>query len=182
MVDIPNAFIQTVVQDDKTKVVIRIHGTVVDMLLKIALEVYSPYVTYDKKGNKELLVICLNALYGTMMASILYYQKFTASLESKGFMMNQYDPCVWNKIVNGKQLTIVFHVNDCKLSHVESKVLDDTIEWLHRDYESIFEDRSGKMKVSRGQKHTYLGMDLDYSTHGQCKVTMIGYVDKIFAA
>ena len=182
VVDIPNAFIQTVVEDEKDKVVIRIRGMVVDMLVKIAPEVYSPYVTYDKKGNKQLLVICLNALYGTMVASLLYYKKFTTSLKSKGFTVNPYDSCVWNKIVNGKQLTIVFHVDDCKLSHVDSKVLDDTIEWLRRDYESIFEDGSGMMKVSRGRKHTYLGMDLDYTTRGQCKVTMFGYVDEILEA
>lgn len=47
--------------------------------------------------------------------------------------MNLYNPCVWNKIVNGKQLTVVFHVDDVKLSHVDSEVLDDTIEWLHQD-------------------------------------------------
>jgi len=167
VVDIPNAFIQMVVEDDKDKVVIRIRGMVVDMLVKIAPEVYSPYVTYDKKGNKQLLVICLNALYGTMVASLLYYKKFTTSLKSKGFIMNPYDSWFWNKkIVNGKQLTIVFHVDDCKLSHVDSKVLDDTIEWLCQDYESIFKDSSRKMKVSRGRKHTYLGMDLDYTTPG----------------
>jgi hypothetical protein len=89
---------------------------------QIAPEVYSPYVTYNKKGNKQLLVICLNALYGMMVASLLYYKNFTTSLKSKGFIMNPYDPCVWNKIMNGKQLTIVFHVDDCKLSHVDSKI------------------------------------------------------------
>jgi hypothetical protein len=148
IVDIPNAFIQTVVHDDKKKVVIRIRGIVVDMLLKIAPDVYSLYVTYDKRGNKQLLVRCLNAIYGTMMAGLLYYKKFTASLTSKGFKKNPYDPCVWNKIVNRKQLTIVFHVDDCKLSHIDSKVLDNTIEWLRRDYESIFEEGSVKMKVN----------------------------------
>ena len=98
------------------------------------------------------------------------------ALRAKGFTKNPYDPCVWNKIMNGKQLTIVFHVDNCKLSHVESKVLDDTIEWLRRDYESIFEDGSGKMKVSHGLKHKYLGMDLDYSTKGQYTITLFGYV------
>ena len=63
-------------------------------------------------------------------------------------MMNPYDPCVWNKIMNRKQLTIVFHINDCKLLHVDLKVLDETIEWLHHDYESIFKDGSGKMNVN----------------------------------
>ena len=35
--------------------------------------------------------------------------------------MNPYDPCVWNKDINGKQSTIVFHVDDCKISHVDPK-------------------------------------------------------------
>ena len=118
------------VKREKDKVIVRIRGLVADMLVEIAPDVYSEYVTKDKRGNTELLVVCLNALYGTMVAALLYYEKFTNSLKSKGFCMNPYDPCVWNKIVNGKQLTIVFHVDDCKLSHVDSKVLDDTIEWL----------------------------------------------------
>ena len=182
VIDIPNAFIQTKVEREKDRAIVRIRGLVADMLVEIAPEVYSEYITKDKRGNSELLVICLNALYGTMVAALLFYEKFTNSLKSKGFVKNPYDPCVWNKIVNGKQLTIVFHVDDCKLSHVDSKVLDDTIEWLRRDYESIFEDGSGKMKVSRGLKHKYLGMDLDYTTRGQCKITMFGYVDEILAA
>jgi hypothetical protein len=113
------------------------------------------------------------------MAGLLY---FTASLAGNGFTMNLFDPCVWNKIVNRKQLTIDLHVNDCKVSHIDSKVLDETIEWLHQDYMSIFDDGSGKMKVNRGLQHKNLGMDLDYSTQGQCNVTTIDYVDKILAA
>ena len=120
--------IQTRVKRDKDKAIIRIRGLVVDMLVEIAPEVYSEYVTKDKRGNTELLVICLNALYGTMVAALLFYQKFCNSLLSKGFVKNPYyDRCVWNKDINGKQLTIVFHVDDCKLSHVNSKVLYWTI-------------------------------------------------------
>jgi hypothetical protein len=35
------------------------------------------------------------------------------------------------------------------------------------------------MKVSRGKKHTYLAMDLDYSHKGECHVTMYKYLDGI---
>ena len=70
------------------------------------------------------------------------------------------DPCVWNKIVNRKQLTICFHIDDCKLSHASPQVLVEVIKWLQRDYESIFEDGSGAMKVAHGKKHKYLGMDM----------------------
>jgi hypothetical protein len=86
--------------------------------------------------------------------------------------MNPYHPFVWNKMVNGKQLTIVFHVDDCKLSHVDSTVfvLDETIEWLRQDYESIFEDSSREMKVAQGKVHKYLGVTLNYSKPGECKI------------
>lgn len=80
----------------------------VDILVMIVPEIYESFVTVDKKGQQQILVECLNALYGTMVASLLYYQKFTNSLKEKGFKMNPYDACVWNKQINGKQCTIFF--------------------------------------------------------------------------
>ncbi len=111
VIDIPNAFIQTVVEDSKRRVIIRIRGMLVDMLVKIAPDVYQSYVSTDKKGNKQILVECLNALlYRTMVASLLYYEKFTKSLRDKRYEMNPYDACVWNKSIGEKQCTICFHV------------------------------------------------------------------------
>jgi hypothetical protein len=93
--------------------------------------------------------------------------------------MNLYDACVWNKVIDGKQCTICFHVDDCKISHVSNQVVEQTIEWLRQDYESIFEDGSGKMKVSRGKSHKYLGMTLDFTTKGQVKISMVDYVKEV---
>jgi hypothetical protein len=182
VIDIPNAFIQTRIEDAKDMVFIKIRGVLVDMLVDIAPDVYEPYVTTDKKGTKQLLVQCQNAIYGTMVASLLYYRKFCNSLTSKGFEFNPYDPCVANKIIKGKQMTICFHVDDCKLSHVLSKEMDKMIEWLREEYESIFEDGSGQMSVSRGKVHTYLGMTLDYTAPGQVKITMLDYLIEILVA
>ena len=151
------------------------------MLLKIAPDVYGPYVTTDKKGVKQLIVQCLNAIYGAMVASLLYYEKFCKTLTRHRFKPNTQDPCVWNRIVENKQ-TICFHVDDCKLSHVSSKVNDALIEELRKDYESIFEDGYGAMSVSRGLVHTYLGMTIDFSTKGQCKVSMPTYIKETLAA
>ncbi len=145
IVDIPNAFIQTVVEDDNDKVIMRVRGYMVDVLVKVAPKVYGPYVSIDKHGRKQLLVECLNAIYGTMVVSLLYYRKFTRSLRNQGYTMNPYDPCVWNKLIKGKQITICFHVNDCKVSHESTQVVNEAIGWLRRDYESIFEDGSGAM-------------------------------------
>jgi len=182
IVDIPNAFVQTVVEDEKDRVFVRIRGPLVDILASIAPDVYGEYVTIGKKGEKQLLVQCLTALYGTMVASLLYYKKFVKSLRSRRFKLNPYDPCVANKQVDGEQLTVCFHVDDCKISHLNPKVVSDTIDWLRLEYENVFEDGSGLMKVKRGKTHVYLGMALDFSHANQCRITMIDYVDEIIAA
>jgi hypothetical protein len=169
VIDIPNAFIQTRVEDENDMAFIKIRGVLVDILVEIAPDVYHPYVTKDKKGVKQLLVQCQNALYGTMVASLLYYRKFAKSLTDIDFVFNPYDPCVANKMIEGEQMTICFHVDDCKLSHRKEKVMESMIEHLRLEYESIFEDGSGAMTVSRGKVHKYLGMTLDYTARGQVK-------------
>ena len=145
-IDILNAFIQTFVKDKSKWAIVRIRSILVDILVKVTPGVYGEYVTTNRKGNKQILVECLNALYGMMVAALLYYEKFTTTLRDDGFLINPYNPCVWNKKINGKQCTICFHVDDCKISHVSKKVVDKIIEWLRENYESIFEDGSGKMK------------------------------------
>ena len=129
-----------------------------DILVEISPDVYKSHVITDKKGVKQLLVQCQNALYGTMVASLLYYCKFTKILTDIGFKINPYDPCVANKMIDGQQMTICYHVDDCKLSHCRSKVNDRMIKWLRQEYVIIFEDRKGKMTVSRGKVHKHLGM------------------------
>ena len=84
----------------------------VDILVDLAPDVYRESFTTDKKGVKKLVVKCQNALYGTMVASLLYYRKFVKSLTDVGFVLNPYDPCVANKMIGGHQMTICFHVED----------------------------------------------------------------------
>jgi hypothetical protein len=88
IVDIPNAFVQTDVEDEKERALIQIRGPLVDILVSIAPDVYGPYITIGKKGKKQLLVQYLTALYGTMVALLLYYKKFVKSLKSKEFKLN----------------------------------------------------------------------------------------------
>ena len=56
------------------------------------------------------------------------------------------------------------------------------IKWLCKEYESIFEDGSGNMAVSRGNVHVYLGMNLDYRTRGQVKIKELYYIEEIITA
>jgi hypothetical protein len=117
-----------------------------------------------------------------MVASLLYYRKFVKILTDIDFIINPYDPCVANKIIEGEQMTICFHVDDCKLSNRKNTVMDRMIGYLRQEYDSIFEDGSGAMSVSRGKIHKYLGMTFYYSVPGQVKIKMLDYVDEILAA
>jgi hypothetical protein len=136
--------------------IIKICGVLMDILVQIAPDVYKPYVMTDKRGMKQLLVQCQNALYGTMVACLLYYHKFTKSLTCFGFEINQYDPCVVSKTVDCMQMTICFLVDDCKLSHHSSGANNNIIDWLCKEYESIFEDGLGQMTVSREESTSIL--------------------------
>jgi hypothetical protein len=129
-VDIPNAFVQTRVENEKDMAPIKIRGILVDILVEIAPDVYRPYVLKDEKGMKQFLLQCQNALYGTMAASLLYYRKFVKSLTDIDFVINPYNPCMANKKIEDEQMTICFHVDDCKLRPRKIKVMDSMIEYL----------------------------------------------------
>ena len=103
------------------------------------------------KGETVLYVRALNAIYGIMKSALLFYQKFVGDLMMIGFELNPYDPCVANKTINGKQLTLVCQVNDIKASHVEAEVVTCMEKWLRETYECLFKDGSGKIKLCRGK-------------------------------
>ena len=80
--------------------------------------------------------------------------------------MNPYDPCVVTKTIRGKQMTICWHVDDLKISHRRKIEVTKVEHWLRSLY--------GDISVSRRKKHTYLGMEMDYSEPGKCKIMMTG--------
>ena len=121
----------------------------------------------------------MNTLYGSMVALLMFYKKLVAALKSYGFELNPYDACVANNTVDGSVLTICFHVDDCKISCVSAKVVDETISRLRNNFEVVFEDGSGTMKVHRGKRHEFVGMSLDYEHKGEVYISMIRYVQDL---
>ena len=68
-IDILNAFVQTRLDNDSNKVLMRLHGKLAELMVKVAPEIYSKYVSVDSKGELVLYVHLLNVLYGIMKAS-----------------------------------------------------------------------------------------------------------------
>ena len=72
-------------------------------------------------------------------------------------------------MVNGKQHTVAWHVDDLKSIHVDPKVNDDFQKWLEKTYVS---GDIGHVEESRGKVHEYLVKTLDYTEEGNLKIYM----------
>ena len=60
----------------------------------------------------------------------MFYEKLVGDLEAYGFRINTHDPCVANKMMGGKQLTVCWHVDDLKISCVDVNEVIKMIQWL----------------------------------------------------
>ena len=70
-------------------------------------------------------------------------------------------------------MTITWHIDDLKISHQSDAVINSVVTWL----ESIY----GTLDASHGDgdRHQYLGMDLDYSEPGKVKIIMEQFTRKV---
>ena len=156
IVDIPGAFLHA---DMNELIYMRIDGDMARMLIDIDPDTYTQYANKTENGQLVLYVRLEKALYGTLQAALLFWEKLSGVLSSWGFVINPYDRCVANKLINGSICTILWHVDDLKISHADPNVVSDVIEQLSTEFGSI-----APLTVHRGQKHDYLGMELDFST------------------
>ena len=173
--DIPNAFIQTRVDNPEDRVIMRFRGRLVNYLCSIAPEIYKPYVVVEN-GKRVLYCETLNAMYGTLKAAILFYKKLVKDLQGIGFECNPYDICVMNRMIKGVQQTVVFHVDDLKASCVNKEANDELIQFLKGKYEI---EGLPALKATRGTRHDFLGMTLDFSTPKKVIVDMKEYVKEM---
>jgi hypothetical protein len=106
-----------------------------------------------------LYVELKKVLYGTLRAVLLFWKKFSAQLQEPAFEINPYDWCVANKMIKIKQCTILWHIDDLKISHIKYKVLCSIIQQLEKTFRE-----DAPLTITHGKVHNYLGMMINYST------------------
>ena len=163
--DVAGAYLFADINDN---VLIKIIGTATDIMCKVNPS-YRKFVL-NERGKNVLYLRLTKALYGCMQSVLLWYRTFKECLEELGFKLNPYDPCVANMTVKGEQCTICWYVDDTKISHRNSKVVDWVIKEL--------EDRFGKMTVKRGKKHTFVGIDIEFNEDGTVSLLMDEYIQE----
>ena len=170
--DVPGAFMHS---DIDEQVHLKLEGEIAELLIKVD----PTYAQYASKGKGKTVIYAelSKALYGTLQAALLFWKNLSTYLTNdQGFEVNLYDWCVVNKVINGKQCTIGWHVDDLKISHVDEEVVEDLIRGLN--------DRYGKetpISVHRGPVQEYLGMTIDYRVKGKVSFSMPRYIEDLLA-
>jgi hypothetical protein len=111
-----------------------------------------------------------------LRAALLFWKLLSSKLILWGFTINQYDWYVANKIIDGKQCTFLWHVEDLKISHVSEDVNTDIIKRINDEF-----GKEAPITITRGKVNDYLGMTLDHSEKCKVKIKMLDYVDKMLA-
>ena len=65
-----------------------------------------------------------------MKSALLFYRKLISELKGMGFEVNPYDPCGVNKMVNGSQKTVRWHVDDLMISHTSNEAISQFLRAL----------------------------------------------------
>eukprot|EP00804_Cyclotella_cryptica_P017574 CCRYP_006738-RC/>CCRYP_006738-RC protein AED:0.40 eAED:0.33 QI:0/-1/0/1/-1/1/1/0/582 len=169
-IDLPGAFLHTITDE---KIIMILRGELCELMCMIDPKLYRKYVCKDKRGNPVLYVELYKSLYGLMRSALLFYKKLKKELEEYGMVMNPYDMCVANKETQtGHQLTVLWHVDDLKISCKDKFKVTKLICYLRKIY-------GEKMSVHRGGKGKYLGMHLDFTEPGVFQVDMSNYIKGI---
>jgi hypothetical protein len=93
-------------------------------------------------------------------------------------VQNDYDPCTFNKVINGEQVTIQFHVDDLKkISHKDQDVLESILN----DLDIKFGTKKKALTASPGLIHNYLGITINFNERHKVKFIMIDYPEDILS-
>jgi hypothetical protein len=145
----------------------RLDSILAELMVSIAPNIYCKYITMNAKGKPVLYVQLEKALYGMMKSALLFHHKLVADLRSIGFKLNPYDPCVANKMIDGHQMTICWHVGNLFIGHKNPAMVTHILQWLQACYETL----DKPLQATRGHKHDYLGMYIDFSSPGDNPLT-----------
>ena len=170
--DVPGAFMHS---DIDEQVHLKLEGEIAELLVKVD-PTYADFVTHEK-GKTVIYTELSKALYGTLQAALLFWKNLSEFLiKDQGFKVNPYDWCVVNKVINGKQCTIGWHVDDLKISHADKQIVEEIIMGLNERY-----GKETPISVHRGPVQEYLGITIDYTQKGKVSFSMPQYIEDLLS-
>ena len=164
--DIGGAYLNS---DIKKRIFMRLDKDLAALVVKLRPE-YTKYLC----PNGTMIVRLKKGLYGLIEAGLLWFENLRDFLLSIGFVQNQYDLCVFNKLFEDEQLTVCIYVDDFKVTCV----LDAAIDWLYDKLVAQYE----RVKMNKGPVHAWVGQTFDYSVSGQVTISMNAFIREALEA
>ena len=146
-------------------------GTLAKLMVKTNPKMYRQYLILEK-GKSMLYLRLQKALYGMMKSALLFYRKLVLELREMGFVINPYNPCVANTMINGTQMAIRWHVDDLMISHVSQDKIMKVVQGIKDIYGENLAETVGTL-------HDYLGIMFDYSFTREVRINMWDYLRKV---
>jgi hypothetical protein len=166
-VDFTAAYLNAEMTEGK-KILMRLSREASSILCMLVPE----YKTY-LRDDGTVIVRLTKALYGCIESAKLWYDSICNTLIADGFTRNDKDPCIFNRVFDGKQITVCVYVDDLLISCEKEKGIESVIEMLRRKYSDMTHNVSKKLK--------YVGMILDFSKDGECCISMPNFVDTLIS-
>ena len=164
-VDITGAYLECDIADDD-EIIMTIEPLLAQLLAQI-----DPSVE-QKIDNKGVIHVRLKkALYGCVQSAKLWYDKLCSILEANGYTKNDYDGCLFNKMVDGNQCTVAFHVDDLLITCKDINAIEQLEGMLKKSFSSI--------TVNKSKNHSYLAMNINICDDGSINLDMCAYIKKV---
>jgi len=172
-VDVPGAFLKADMPTDGPPVFMRLDK----FLTSVLLELDPSYQQYVRKDG-TCIVQLTKALYGTIQAAKAWYDKISTDLIGLGFTINPADICCFNRVdADGKQTTIIIHVDDLFITGPSESSLDSTIA----EIDNLYTDSEQSITIQRGKIIEYVGMVFNFETVGKVRVSMDNYIIELLS-
>ena len=76
-------------------------------------------------------------------------------------------------IIHGSQCTVCWYVDDNKVSHVDENVIDMMVDEIEANF--------GELSRSKGNKYTFLGMDIEILPDKKVAISTLQHIEKVIS-
>lgn len=139
--DIPGAFLQTNLKGER--VYVKFEGRMAELLALIDPKLYRPNIVLEQ-GHPVLYAELQRALYGMLQSALRFWEQVLEDLAELGFTVNPCDWCGANRMVNGSQQTVGWHVDDFLVTNVDQRV---TINFTNDSTTNMVSERPSRSTV-----------------------------------
>ena len=165
-VDIGNAYLEAAMTGEE--VLMTLDAWCTEILVKL-----DPTALPFVNSRGELVVRLDKALYGCLTSAKEWFEHLRGILLSIGYVQNAYDECVFNRVVDGVQLTACVYVDDILLTSVSEEVLERALTELKKFFLEV--------KSSEGTDLDYVSLEIDYGGKQSVTVSMSKYITECLA-